>query len=52
MHRIASSLHWTGKPDPEDKRKAIGEQFIRVFEEEQREIGAKYLVQARTIAPD
>ena len=40
-----------GVTDPEDKRKAIGEQFIRVFEEEQRVIGAKYLVQG-TIAPD
>jgi GMP synthase (glutamine-hydrolysing) len=37
--------------DPEEKRKVIGEQFIRVFEEEQRICGAKYLVQG-TIAPD
>ena len=37
--------------DPEEKRKIIGEQFIRVFEEEQRICGAKYLVQG-TIAPD
>ena len=37
--------------DPEEKRKVIGEQFIRVFEDEQRICGAKYLVQG-TIAPD
>jgi GMP synthase (glutamine-hydrolysing) len=40
-----------GVTDPEAKRKVIGEQFIRVFEEEQGECGAKYLVQG-TIAPD
>ncbi|HIL67450.1 MAG TPA: glutamine-hydrolyzing GMP synthase subunit GuaA, partial [Candidatus Poseidoniales archaeon] len=40
-----------GVTDPEAKRKVIGEQFIRVFEEEQEGCGAKYLVQG-TIAPD
>ena len=40
-----------GVTDPESKRKIIGEQFIRVFEEEQSICGAKYLVQG-TIAPD
>ena len=40
-----------GVTDPEKKRKVIGEQFIRVFEEEQANCGAKYLVQG-TIAPD
>ncbi|MBT4962081.1 MAG: glutamine-hydrolyzing GMP synthase subunit GuaA [Euryarchaeota archaeon] len=40
-----------GVTDPEAKRKIIGEQFIRVFEEEQALCGAKYLVQG-TIAPD
>ena len=40
-----------GVTDPENKRKIIGEQFIRVFEEEQSICGAKYLVQG-TIAPD
>lgn len=40
-----------GVTDPEQKRKVIGEQFIRVFEEEQVKCGAKYLVQG-TIAPD
>ena len=38
-----------GVTDPEEK--AIGETFIRVFEQEQKEVGAKYLVQ-ETIAPD
>jgi len=40
-----------GVMDPEEKRKVIGEQFIRVFEEEQEKCGAKFLVQG-TIAPD
>ena len=40
-----------GITDPEEKRKVIGEQFIRVFEEEQVKCGAKFLVQG-TIAPD
>jgi GMP synthase (glutamine-hydrolysing) len=43
--------HLNGVTDPEEKRKVIGEQFIRVFEEEQARVGAKYLVQG-TIAPD
>ncbi len=47
--RFFSNLN--GVTDPEEKRKVIGEQFIRVFEEEQGEHGAKYLVQG-TIAPD
>lgn len=37
--------------DPEQKRKIIGELFIRVFEEIARKEKAKYLVQG-TIAPD
>ena len=40
-----------GVIDPEDKRKIIGELFIRVFEEEAKEYGGKFLVQG-TIAPD
>lgn len=40
-----------GVTDPEKKRKIIGERFIRVFEREAKEYGAKYLVQG-TIAPD
>ena len=43
--------HLEGVTEPEAKRKVIGEQFIRVFEEEQETCGAKYLVQG-TIAPD
>ena len=40
-----------GITDPEAKRKAIGEQFIRVFEREARLTGAKMLLQG-TIYPD
>jgi GMP synthase (glutamine-hydrolysing) len=41
-----------GVADPEDKRKRIGEEFIRVFEEVAREHrGARYLVQG-TLYPD
>lgn len=40
-----------GVTDPEEKRKIIGEKFIRVFEREARCFGAEYLVQG-TIAPD
>ena len=41
-----------GREEPEMKRKAIGEEFIRVFEEEARKIGAvDFLVQG-TIYPD
>jgi len=41
----------TGVTDPEDKRKAIGEEFIRVFEEAAAPIGARFLVQG-TLYPD
>ncbi|MFQ6068195.1 MAG: glutamine-hydrolyzing GMP synthase [Candidatus Bathyarchaeia archaeon] len=40
-----------GITDPEQKRKIIGEEFVRVFEEEARKIDAKYLLQG-TIYPD
>jgi GMP synthase (glutamine-hydrolysing) len=40
-----------GVLDPEEKRKIIGEKFIRNFEEVAKEENAKYLVQG-TIAPD
>ncbi len=41
-----------GISDPEQKRKIIGEEFIRVFEEEAKKIGkVEYLVQG-TIYPD
>jgi GMP synthase (glutamine-hydrolysing) len=36
---------------PEEKRKIIGEEFIRVFEEQAQKIGAEYLIQG-TIYPD
>lgn len=50
QERFFSKL--TGLTDPEAKRKAIGEEFIRVFEDEARKIGAvDFLVQG-TIYPD
>ncbi|MFP4456988.1 MAG: glutamine-hydrolyzing GMP synthase [Clostridia bacterium] len=49
-YRFISKLK--GISDPESKRKIIGEEFIRVFEEKAKEIGdAKFLVQG-TIYPD
>ena len=47
--RFLSALE--GIEDPEEKRKAVGETFIRVFEEEARELEAQYLIQG-TIYPD
>lgn len=48
--RFLSKL--AGVEDPEKKRKIIGEEFIKVFEEEAKKIGAvDYLVQG-TIYPD
>lgn len=40
-----------GIEEPEKKRKIIGELFIRIFEAEAKQFGAKFLVQG-TIAPD
>jgi GMP synthase (glutamine-hydrolysing) len=40
-----------GITDPEEKRKAVGETFIRVFEKEAKELKADYLIQG-TIYPD
>jgi GMP synthase (glutamine-hydrolysing) len=40
-----------GVADPEEKRRIIGEEFIRVFEDEARKVGAEYLIQG-TIYPD
>jgi len=40
-----------GVKDPEQKRRIIGEEFIRVFEEAAAKVGADYLVQG-TIYPD
>ena len=50
QERFYSKL--AGVTDPERKRKIIGEEFIRVFEEEAKKIGAvDFLVQG-TIYPD
>ena len=40
-----------GVTEPEEKRHIIGELFISIFEDEQKKVGAKYLIQG-TIAPD
>ncbi len=40
-----------GRKDPEEKRKAVGEAFIRGFEKEARKLGARFLIQG-TIYPD
>ncbi len=50
QERFYSKL--AGAEEPEEKRKTIGEEFIRVFEEEAKKIGAvDFLVQG-TIYPD
>ncbi|MCK9479817.1 MAG: glutamine-hydrolyzing GMP synthase [Firmicutes bacterium] len=50
QQRFLNKLH--GVSDPEEKRKVIGEEFIRVFEEEAKKIGkCDFLVQG-TIYPD
>ena len=41
-----------GITDPERKRKTIGEEFIRVFEEESRELGSVDFLAQGTIYPD
>ncbi len=41
----------SGVKDPEEKRKIIGEVFVRIFEEEAKKDKAKFLIQG-TIAPD
>ena len=40
-----------GVTDPEEKRKIIGEVFVRIFEEEAKKHDVKFLIQG-TIAPD
>ena len=42
----------SGVTEPEQKRKIIGEEFIRVFEEEARKIGAVDFLAQGTIYPD
>jgi GMP synthase (glutamine-hydrolysing) len=49
QERFLDRLRWVS--DPEEKRKIIGEEFIRVFEAEARHTGAEYLIQG-TIYPD
>jgi GMP synthase (glutamine-hydrolysing) len=49
QHRFMEKLR--GVSDPEKKRKVIGEEFIRVFEEIAKKSGAQYLLQG-TIYPD
>jgi GMP synthase (glutamine-hydrolysing) len=44
-------LHLKNVTDPEQKRKIIGERFIRNFENFAEKVNAKYLIQG-TIAPD
>ena len=52
MRSAGSLSKLSGQSDPECKRKIIGEEFIRVFEEEARKLGAvDYLAQG-TIYPD
>ena len=41
-----------GESDPETKRKTIGEEFIRVFEEESKKIGTVDFLAQGTIYPD
>ncbi len=45
-------LKLAGETDPEQKRKIIGEEFIRVFEEEAKKIGAVDFLAQGTIYPD
>jgi len=40
-----------GVIDPEEKRKIIGKEFIRIFEKEAKEINSEYLIQG-TLYPD
>ena len=44
--------HLAGVTEPEDKRKIIGEEFIRVFEQEAKKIGKVDFLAQGTIYPD
>ena len=48
----ATSASWQASPEPERKRKIIGEEFIRVFEEEAKKIGHVDFLAQGTIYPD
>ena len=54
--RVDAEARFLGKldgvDDPESKRKIIGEEFIRVFEEESKKIGAVDVLAQGTIYPD
>ena len=54
--RVDAEARFLGKlddvDDPESKRKIIGEEFIRVFEEESKKIGAVDFLTQGTIYPD
>ena len=54
--RVDAEARFLGKlddvDDPESKRKIIGEEFIRVFEEESKKIGAVNFLAQGTIYPD
>ena len=54
--RVNAEARFLGKldgvDDPESKRKIIGEEFIRVFEEESKKIGAVDFLAQGTIYPD
>ena len=54
--RVDAEARFLGKldgvDDPESKRKIIGEEFIRVFEEESKKIGAVDFLAQGTIYPD
>ena len=56
LTRIDAGPRFLGKlagvSDPEQKRKIIGEEFIRVFEEEAKKIGAVDVLVQGTIYPD
>ena len=49
-HRFLVRL--AGEAEPERKRKIIGEEFIRIFEEEARKVGAVDFLAQGTIYPD
>ena len=52
MHRKRYYNKLAGVTEPEAKRKIIGEEFIRIFEEEAKKIGAVEFLAQGTIYPD
>jgi len=56
LHEIDASQQFLqklkGVRDPEEKRKIVGEQFIRVFEEESRKLGSFRWLAQGTLYPD